>query len=154
MVSIIGIDRFGGGYNAAKRVHEQAYLDGSVPVKILRAAQFHEFVGQLVDWGTQNGTRYLPEMRTQLVAARTVGRGARRRSRPAPTRPEIPSRRPARGVAGRGGAAARGPARRAGARRGRRHPARTARCYAAGALLPGPDATLAGPTFEEWLASC
>jgi hypothetical protein len=22
---------------------------------------------------------------------------------------------------------------------------------ASGALLPGPDATLAGPTFEEWL---
>jgi hypothetical protein len=25
--------------------------------------------------------------------------------------------------------------------------------YEAGALLPGPDATLAGPTFEEWLDS-
>jgi hypothetical protein len=24
---------------------------------------------------------------------------------------------------------------------------------AAGALLPGPDATLVGPTFEEWLQS-
>ena len=25
--------------------------------------------------------------------------------------------------------------------------------YEAGAQLPGPDATLAGPTFEEWLDS-
>jgi hypothetical protein len=25
--------------------------------------------------------------------------------------------------------------------------------YEAGALLPGPDAILAGPTFEEWLDS-
>jgi hypothetical protein len=25
--------------------------------------------------------------------------------------------------------------------------------YEAGAALPGPDATLAGPTFEEWLAA-
>jgi hypothetical protein len=25
--------------------------------------------------------------------------------------------------------------------------------YESGALLPGPDATLAGPTFEEWLDS-
>ena len=25
--------------------------------------------------------------------------------------------------------------------------------YEQGALLPGPDATLAGPTFEEWLES-
>jgi hypothetical protein len=24
--------------------------------------------------------------------------------------------------------------------------------YETGAALPGPDATLAGPTFEEWLA--
>jgi hypothetical protein len=25
--------------------------------------------------------------------------------------------------------------------------------YASGALLPGPDAVLAGPTFEQWLDS-
>ena len=25
--------------------------------------------------------------------------------------------------------------------------------YEAGAALPGPGATLAGPTFEQWLAS-
>jgi hypothetical protein len=25
--------------------------------------------------------------------------------------------------------------------------------YTSGALLPGPDATLAGPTFAEWLKS-
>jgi hypothetical protein len=25
--------------------------------------------------------------------------------------------------------------------------------YESGALLPGPEATLAGPTFEEWLDS-
>ena len=25
--------------------------------------------------------------------------------------------------------------------------------YEAGGLLPGPHATLAGPTFEEWLAA-
>jgi hypothetical protein len=24
--------------------------------------------------------------------------------------------------------------------------------YASGALLPGPDAVLAGPTFEQWVA--
>ena len=25
--------------------------------------------------------------------------------------------------------------------------------YASGALLPGPDAVLAGPTFEQWLSN-
>jgi uncharacterized protein YbjT (DUF2867 family) len=55
LVSIIGCDRFSGGYNAAKFAHEQAMLAGPVPARILRAAQFHEFVEQLVQWGTQAG---------------------------------------------------------------------------------------------------
>ena len=45
VVSIIGCDRFSGGYNAAKVAHEQAMLSGPLPVSILRAAQFHELVG-------------------------------------------------------------------------------------------------------------
>ena len=72
VVSIVGIDRFAGGYNAAKLAQERAYEDGPIPVRILRAAQFHEFVGQLVDWGRQGDVAHVPSMRTQLVAARTV----------------------------------------------------------------------------------
>ena len=53
-------------------VQEHAHLDGPVPARILRAAQFHEFVAELVEWGTQGETAYLPPMRTQLVAARSV----------------------------------------------------------------------------------
>src|SRR5262249_34597685 len=71
-VSIIGTDHFDSGYNAAKVAQEQAHLEGPVPVRILRAAQFHEFVEQLLEWGTQGDTAYLPRMRTQLVAARSV----------------------------------------------------------------------------------
>jgi uncharacterized protein YbjT (DUF2867 family) len=48
VVSIIGIDRFTAGYMAAKFVHEKALLSGSIPVTILRAAQFHEFVSQMI----------------------------------------------------------------------------------------------------------
>jgi NAD(P)H-binding len=73
IVSIIGCDRFTGGYMAAKLAHERAALAGPIPARILRAAQFHEFVAQLLDWGRQNGASYVPKMRTQLVAARTVG---------------------------------------------------------------------------------
>ena len=72
VVSIIGIDRSTAGYGAAKQAHERASLGGPVPARILRAAQFHELVPQLMDWGRQNGAVYLPKMRTQLVAARTV----------------------------------------------------------------------------------
>jgi uncharacterized protein YbjT (DUF2867 family) len=54
VVSIIGCDRFTGGYYGgyyvAKVAHERAMLAGPIPVRILRAAQFHELVGQLVDW--------------------------------------------------------------------------------------------------------
>src|SRR3954464_10409417 len=72
VVSIIGIDKFRGGYNAAKVAQEQTLLEGPLPVRIVRAAQFHEFVDQLVGWMIQDGVAYLPEMRTQLVAARVV----------------------------------------------------------------------------------
>ena len=51
VVSIIGTDRFTAGYNAAKLAHEHAIQSGPIPARILRAAQFHEFVAQLVDWG-------------------------------------------------------------------------------------------------------
>jgi uncharacterized protein YbjT (DUF2867 family) len=53
VVSIIGCDRFTAGYSAAKVAHERAMLSGPIPVRILRAAQFHEFVAQLVEWGRQ-----------------------------------------------------------------------------------------------------
>jgi hypothetical protein len=50
----------------------QMHLSGPIPVRMLRAAQVHEFVGQLVEWGRQDGVSYVQKMRTQLVAARTV----------------------------------------------------------------------------------
>ena len=51
VVSIIGTGRFTAGYGAAKIAHEQAMLSGPIPTHILRAAGFHEFVAQLVEWG-------------------------------------------------------------------------------------------------------
>ena len=98
VVSIIGADRFGGGYGVAKVAHEQAMLAGPVPAQVLRAAQFHEFVPQLMEWGRQGDVVYVPRMRTQPVSARTVGPGAGRPGASAPRRPrEHRSRRsPAR----------------------------------------------------------
>jgi uncharacterized protein YbjT (DUF2867 family) len=72
VVSIIGCDQFTSGYGAAKLAHERVTTQGPIAGRVLRAAQFHEFVGQLVDWGRQGPVAYVPEMRTQLVAARTV----------------------------------------------------------------------------------
>ena len=101
VASIIGIDKFTAGYNAAKLAHEEAMLAGPIPVRVLRAAQFHELVAQLVEWGTRDGVSYVPQMRTQLVAARAVARAlADLATNPGPAsgRPGRRSRRsPARG---------------------------------------------------------
>jgi len=160
VVSIIGIDRFSAGYMVAKVAHEQAMLSGPIPVRILRAAQFHEFVEQLVGWGRQGEVSYLPRMRTQLVAARTVAQAlvdlaTDLRSAPAPAGTPILE------IAGPRAENLVDAATRLVARRGDRiriegvsNPADPdLALYEAGGLLPGPNATLAGPTFDEWLES-
>jgi uncharacterized protein YbjT (DUF2867 family) len=159
-VSIVGCDRFTEGYGAAKVAHEEAMLSGPIPVRVLRAAQFHEFVSQLVEWGTQGDVSYVQKMRTQSVAARTVAgaladlatdpdSGATRGSSSAPI-PEIAGPREENLV---------DLAKLLVTRRG--NPVRiegvsdpadpNTAIYETGGLLPGRDATLAGPTFEEWL---
>jgi uncharacterized protein YbjT (DUF2867 family) len=156
VVSIIGTDRFSHGYGAAKVAHEKAALAGPIPAVVLRAAQFHEFVGQLVDWGTQGDVAYVPRMRTQLVAARTVGEALADLA----TAPEPPSAgAPFPEVAGPREESLVEMATLLAERRG--HPAKVEavtdlsdpdhELNENGALLPGPDAILAGPTFEEWL---
>jgi uncharacterized protein YbjT (DUF2867 family) len=158
VVSIIGCDRFTAGYNAAKVAHEQAMQSGQIPVRVLRAAQFHEFVAQLVDWGRDGDVSYVPRMRTQLVAARTVAEaladlatGPESGSFGA-TIPEIAGPRAedlvemARLVAARRG----DPVRIEGVS----DPADPdSALFETDGLLPGPDAALAGPTFEAWLDS-
>jgi uncharacterized protein YbjT (DUF2867 family) len=163
VVSIIGCDRFRGGgpyggYNVAKVAQETAYCDGPIPAQILRAAQFHEFVGQLLDWGTQGDVAYVPEMRTQLVAARNVAEALADLATSsdgvdhgAPF-PEIAGPRVERLV---------DVARLLAARRG--SPAQVEEAadledpdrdlFTGDGLLPGPHAKLAGPTFEAWLAA-
>ena len=118
VVSIIGCDRFTGGYGAAVLAHEQAAQSGPIPAHVLRAAQFHEFVAQLVEWGTQGEVSYLQSTRTQLVAARPSPRRSPTSPPPTPRRPEPgPSgrsardRRPARGEPRRHGDAPGRPAR-------------------------------------------
>jgi uncharacterized protein YbjT (DUF2867 family) len=158
VVSIIGTDRLSGGYNAAKVAHERAMESGPIPVRILRAAQFHEFVAQLVDWGRRGDVSYVPKMRTQLVAARSVAEALAELA----TDPEAApgsSEAPIPELAGPREESLAEMATLLAARRG--EPVRIeevsdpedpdSELYATGALLPGPDATLAGPTFAEWL---
>jgi uncharacterized protein YbjT (DUF2867 family) len=154
VVSIIGTDRIAGGYGAAKVAHEQAMLAGPIPARILRAAQFHEFVEQLIQWGTQGDVSHVQEMRAQPVAARTVAQALADLA----TGPEA-SGEPFSEIAGPREESLVELARLFVARRGIpvkiegvSDPADPdARLSESGGLLPGPDVTLAGPTFEEWL---
>jgi hypothetical protein len=154
-VSIIGCDRFTTGYNAAKVVHERELLAGPIPVSIVRAAQFHEFVGELVGWGTQGDVCYMGRMRTQLVAARTVAESLVELAAASQFEPGAISE-----VAGPREESMVEAARLLVARRGDGITVEPVDMIGdpeglseQGAGLPGPDARLAGPTFEEWLGA-
>jgi uncharacterized protein YbjT (DUF2867 family) len=153
VVSIINVDKTVSGYGLAKIAHEDAWRSGPIPVRIVRAAQFHEFVAQLLEWGTQGDVAYVPEMRTQIVAARTVAEVVA---------DVATSADDAAGIVEIAGPREEDLAELAAvlvARRGTpvkvqavRNPADPdADLQATGGLLPGPGARLAGPTFEEWL---
>jgi uncharacterized protein YbjT (DUF2867 family) len=156
VVSIIGIEDFTAGFLASKPVHEAAHLDGPLPARILRAAQFNEFVGQILDW-QEGDVAYVPSWPSQLVAARTVAEAlvdlatdTDAPAQPAPGTP-IPE------IAGPREENLADAAKLLGARRGIEvvgvddpdDP--DAEVYAKGGLLPSPHAKLAGPTFREWL---
>jgi uncharacterized protein YbjT (DUF2867 family) len=156
LVSIIGIDKFEGGYNAAKLAQERALLAGDLPVRIVRAAQFHEFFDQFVGWMIQDGVANLPEMKTQPVAARAVAEALAdaaeepdiengRITEVAGPREERLADLAAALFASRGDSIE--------IREGRQPGDPDATAYAEGAALPNPGAKLAGSSFEEWLAA-
>ena len=161
VVSIIGIDKFHSGYNAAKVAQEQTLLQGPLPVRIVRAAQFHEFVDPLVGWTIQDGVAHVPEMRTQLVAARVVADTVA----DAVEEPEIENGTITE-VAGPREERLADAAAALFASRGDSFEIRETRggvlaspgdgdaaAYAKGGALPNPGAKLAGPSFGEWLAA-
>jgi uncharacterized protein YbjT (DUF2867 family) len=159
-VSIIGCDRFSRGYGAAKLAHERVMRSGPLPVQILRAAQFHEFIEQLVAWGRQGEVSYVQQGRLQPVAARTVAQALADLATdpewavaPGSSGASIPE------IAGPRAENMVGLAKLLVARRGVpvriegvSDPADPDRdVFEQGGLLPSPHATLAGPTFEAWL---
>lgn len=154
-VSIIGTDLFSTGYNAAKQVHEQVSLAGPVPGCVLRAAQFHEFVPQLMEWGQHGGVTYVPRMRTQLVAARAVAEVVVDLARS----PDPDTDSTIIEVAGPREERFADMAALYGAATGLHgsvvevdDPTDPDGLGAAGALLPHPGAQLVGPTFADWVS--
>ena len=156
VVSIIGTDRFAGGYGAAKLAHEQAWRSGPIPARIVRAAQFHEFVGQLLDWGSRGDVAAVPEMRTQIVAARAVAEVIADVIEADSTGTDLSATIE---VAGPQVESLVALATELAARRGRPATVEAARgpgdpdagMQAGDGLLPGPGARLVGPTVRQWL---
>jgi uncharacterized protein YbjT (DUF2867 family) len=152
LVSIIGIDRFTTGYNAAKLAQEKAALAGPIPTRIVRAAQFHEFVEQLLDWGRQDDVAYVAAMNTQVVAARALAETlAELLADSEPTGPTLE-------VAGPRAERMADLARQLVTHRGESLEVVESNeyfpegdVYDSDAPLPGPGAKLVGPTYEEWL---
>lgn len=152
VVSIIGVDRLTSGYAASKVDQERAWLDGPLPVHILRSDLFHEFVEPMMGWGRQGDVVHLPRSVRQPVAARTVAETAAELA----TTPDGP---PLLEVAGPRVENVVDLAALVLAHRG--DPARVEGVsdpgdpdgvlYEAGRILPGPDAVIAGPTFADWL---
>jgi uncharacterized protein YbjT (DUF2867 family) len=159
-VSVIGIDHFSAGQGAAKHAHEQAMLAGPIPVRVLRAALFHEMVPQLIEWGTQGDVAYVRNQRIQPVASRAVARAlvdmatdpawAASPSRAEPPLPEIAGPREENLVdLAELFTARRGTSLRIQGVTDPNDP--DDKVYEDGSLLANPHATLAGPTFETWL---
>jgi uncharacterized protein YbjT (DUF2867 family) len=153
-VSIVNTDRITTGYGVAKVAHEQEMLAGPIPAQVVRVVQFHEFVSQLLEWGTQDGVAYLQRTRLQPVAARAAAEALVDLA----LAPEI-SNTPIPEIAGPQEEQFVDLAARLVARRGDDLRVEgisdpdfpDAELYEHGGLLPGPHAILTGPTFEAWL---
>jgi uncharacterized protein YbjT (DUF2867 family) len=149
VLSIVGVDRVKFGYYAGKRRQETLALAGPVPATVLRATQFHEFPGQVLE-RVPGPVALVPRQLIQPVAAADVATElvsialgepqglaaefagpeehqlvelARRVSSHAHRRPVIGVRMP-----GEGG-----------------------RAMASGGLLPGPGARFGQQTFDSWI---
>ena len=157
VVSIIGIDGLQGGYSVAKAAHEKAALAGSAPGADPARGAVPRVRRPALDWSTQGEIGVRRRRKTQLVAARSVAEvmvDLATDASPADdgTRPFLEVAGPTgRALHRRGHPAGReaGPPRKVESAANPDDP--DADATANGALLPGPDAILAGPTFEEWL---
>jgi NAD(P)H-binding len=161
-VSVLGIDHFTAGQGTAKHAHENAMLAGPIPVRVLRAAQFHEFVPQLIEWGTRGDVAYVRKMRIPSVASRAVAQALiDLATDPAWAASPTPSESPLPEIAGpreenlvdmaKLFVASRGLSLRI---QGVSDPGDPDdKVWEDGSLLASPHATLAGPTFEAWLDS-
>ena len=71
-ISIVGADKAPYGYYAGKMLQERLVTESDIPWTLLRATQFHEFVGQVMERLKLGPVVIAPRMLCQPVAAREV----------------------------------------------------------------------------------
>lgn len=152
VLSIVGIDRMPHDYYAGKLAQERLVEAGDVPWTILRATQFHEFAGQVLD-RSPGPVAIVPRQTNQPVAAREVGAVLAELAVDAPSSRLLEMAGPAQE---RLVDMARRLQRARGGRRpvvGLRLPGAAGRPMVDGALLPTGDHLTGSTTFDAWLAA-
>jgi uncharacterized protein YbjT (DUF2867 family) len=151
LLSIFGLDRVeGGDYYAGKRLQEELVLNGPVPATVLRAAQFFEFAGMMVEWTRQGDIALVPPVLLQPVAVGDVGEVIAELATTDAIEGVVEVAGPepqdlfdmARRTLGAGGEKIR----LVPSWRGPFGPE-----FAGEVLVPGPDTRLATTTFDQWL---
>jgi uncharacterized protein YbjT (DUF2867 family) len=151
LLSIFGLDRVeGGDYYAGKRLQEELVLNGPVPATVLRAAQFFEFAGMMVEWTRQGDIALVPPVLLQPVAVGDVGEVIAELATTDAIEGVVEVAGPepqdlfdmARRTLGAGGEKIR----LVPSWRGPFGPE-----FAGEVLVPGPDTRLATATFDQWL---
>ncbi|BBH17011.1 nucleoside-diphosphate sugar epimerase [Nocardioides baekrokdamisoli] len=156
-LSIVGIDHLTGGgvygHYVGKLMQEKETKAGSVPAVILRATQFHEFAGQLIDWTAKGPFMPCPRQPSQTVALDTVVEHLVRLGELRTSAGTVTFN-----LAGPQKALMADLVRATARTRGRKLvvipvwlPGETPRRVRQGALQAPTDATIDGPTFDEWL---
>jgi uncharacterized protein YbjT (DUF2867 family) len=150
-LSIVGIDRASSfGFYRAQLERERTIREGAVPVTIMRATQFHEFPAQMIARTRRGESASIYDMRSQPVAARTVGHvlAELAAGEPLGRAPDLGGPRLERLVE-----LARTFVERRGGGLRIEPDTESMAGVPADALLPGPGARLEGPGFSEWLES-
>lgn len=151
VLSIVGLERVPYGYYQAKLAQEAAAGEGPLPVSIVRSTQFHEFPGQILLRTRLGPFALAPRMVVQPIAARTVGEIVVEMA----TRPEL---LPRLDIAGPNREYLPDMAQAILHRQGKRGVVLpfsmrgdVREGFQGGGVLPGDDARVAGPSFDDWL---
>jgi len=148
VLSIVGVDRAPDyDYYVAKLAQEQAYRETAPGVVVLRATQFLDFAGHMLQLITQDGVAHIIDVPTQQVATSEIVRllldlatgAVEGDTELAGPKVENLVDQARRLVATTGSDV-------------RVEPAEAPASVAGGAMLPGPGALLRGPDFDSWLA--